>query len=279
MLELGRSRYADALAAFQAADRLAGRLAGPNHMMLPNRSLLVQTLVRLGETERAEKTLAELDDQERNSGEMRISLATLRLAQHNPRDATAALAPVLEGSAPRFLPGQSTVNLPEVEFWGGVFLLEAIARDALGDRPAAATALERALDVAEPDGVLVIFLLRPAPDLLERHARQGTAHAALVADILSLLAGRQVAPQPARPEPLLEALSQSEIRVLRYLPTNLTGPEIAGELYVSHNTVRTHMRHVYEKLGTHTRADTVAQARALGLLAPSPHQRSATPVG
>jgi len=279
MLEVARSRDADALAAFQAADRLAGRLAGPNHMVLPNRSLLVQTLVRLGGTERAEKTLAELDDQERNSGEMLISLATLRLAQHDPLDATAALAPILDGSAPRFLPGQSTVNLPEVEFWGHVFLLEAIARDALGDWPAAASALERALDVAEPDGALASFLLSPAPGLLERHARHGTSHAALIADILSLLAGRQLAPRPAGPQPPLEALSDSEIRVLRYLPTNLTGPEIARELYVSPNTVGTHIRHLYEKLGTHTRSDTVARARALGLLAPSPYRGQATRAG
>jgi hypothetical protein len=56
--------------------------------------------------------------------------------------------------------------------------------------------------------------------------------------------------------------------VLRHLPTNLSGPEIAGELYVSHNTVRTHITHLYGKLGTHTRAEAVARARALGLLAP-----------
>jgi LuxR family maltose regulon positive regulatory protein len=276
MLELARSRDADALAAFEAADRLAGRLAGPNHMVLPNRSLLVQTLVRLGETERAEKTLAELDDQERNSGEMRISLATLRLAQHNPADVTDAIAPILDGSAPRFLPGQSAVNLPDVEFWGHVFMLDAIAQDALGDSPAASNAVERALDVAERDGMLVIFLLTRAPGLLDRHARQGTAHAALLADILSLLTGRQLAPQRVEPQPPLEALSESEIRVLRYLPTNLTGPEIARELYVSRNTVGTHLRHLYEKLGTHTRTDTVARGRALGLLAPSPHRGQAT---
>jgi LuxR family maltose regulon positive regulatory protein len=65
------------------------------------------------------------------------------------------------------------------------------------------------------------------------------------------------------------------MRVLRYLPTNLPAAQIANELYVSTNTVRTHMRHVYEKLGTHTRADAVDRARALGLLAPSPHQRQA----
>ena len=52
--------------------------------------------------------------------------------------------------------------------------------------------------------------------------------------------------------------------MLRYL----TAPEIAGELSVSHNTVRTHMRHLYAKLGTHRRAETVALARDLGLLAP-----------
>ena len=78
------------------------------------------------------------------------------------------------------------------------------------------------------------------------------------------------------PEPLLEPLSGSEVRVLRYLPTNLSGPEIASELYVSYNTVRTHLRHLYAKLGTHRRADTVARAQALGLLAPSPPRGQAT---
>ena len=57
--------------------------------------------------------------------------------------------------------------------------------------------------------------------------------------------------------------------MLRYLPTNLTAPEIASELYVSRNTVKTHMRNLYAKLGTHRRAEAVARARALGLLAPS----------
>ena len=132
---------------------------------------------------------------------------------------------------------------------------------------------------AEPDGALTVFLLSPASDLLERHARQGTAHATLIGDILSLLAGRQLAGRPATLQPLLEPLSDSELRVLRYLPTNLTGSEIAGELYVSYNTVSTHLRHLYAKLGTHTRAEAVARARALGLLAPSPHRGQATRPG
>ena len=139
--------------------------------------------------------------------------------------------------------------------------------------------MERALDLAEPDGVLLWFLLHPAPGLLERHARRGTAHAALIADILSLLAGRKLAPPPTGPPPPLEALSDSEVRVLRYLPTNLSMRQIGSELYVSHNTVRTHISHVYAKLGTHTRAEAVARARALGLLAPSPLRGKATRPG
>ena len=140
------------------------------------------------------------------------------------------------------------------------------------------SALERALDVAEPDGVLTVFVLHPAPGLLERHARHGTAHAALVADILSMLAGRRSAP-PAGPPPPLEPLSGSEVRVLRYLPTNLPAAEIARELTVSRSTVRTHISHVYAKLGAHTRAEAVARARALGLLAPSPLRSQATHPG
>ena len=149
------------------------------------------------------------------------------------------------------------------------FLLEAIARDSLGDSAAAGQALERALDLAEPDGALTLYLLHPAPGLLERHARHGTAHAALIAEILSLLAGQAPAAPRAEPRPPGEPLSDSEIRVLRYLPTQLTRPEIANELFLSDNTVSTHMRHLYAKLGVHNRREAVDRARALGLLAPS----------
>src|SRR5262249_42304819 len=195
--------------------------------------------------------------------------AALRLAQDDPHAAIAALAPVLDGSAP----------VPWPTWLDQAFLLEAIARDALGDSRAAASAVERALDLAEPDGLLTMFLLHPAPGLLERHAPHGTAHAALIAATLRLPAGRRSAPPPPGPRPPLEPLSDSELRVLRYLPTNLTGPEIAGELYLSHNTVRTHITHLYAKLGTHTRTDAAPRAPALGLLAPSPPTGQATRPG
>jgi LuxR family transcriptional regulator, maltose regulon positive regulatory protein len=266
-LELGRGRDADALASFRAAERLAERLDAPNLLLARARAMLVYILVRLGDTERAEQILATFGDQERERGEIRTAAAALRLAQHNPQAATAVLAPVLDGSASA---------LP----WGWLphaFLLEAIARDALGDPIAAGSALERALDLAEPDGAMFLFLLNPAPGLLERHARQRTAHAALVAEILGLLTGHTSGLPPGGPSLPLEPPSDSEIRVLRYLPTNLSMREIANELHVSHNTVRTHMRHLYAKLGTHRRADTVARARSLGLLAPSPLKGPARP--
>ena len=261
MLELARGRDANALAAFRASARLAGLLVAAHPRAAPMRSHMVQTLVRLGETGRAELSLASLDDTER--GEMRNALAALRLAQGDAEAATAALAPVLDGSAPVTNLGWLTQA-----FW-----LEAIARDLLGDPAAAGRALERALDLAEPAGAAFAFLLHPAPELLRRHARGSTTHAALIAEILSLMAGDKPAAPPAEPDRLREPLSSSETRVLRFLPTNLSAPEIAGQLCVSVNTVRTHMRHVYEKLGAHSRTEAVGQARALGLLAPSARRR------
>ncbi len=264
LLELARGRDADALAALQAGEPLAGRLTAPHYLVPRTRAfLLVQALVRLGETERAGQELAGLSEQDREHAEVRIAAAVLLLAQGDPHAATAALAPVLDGSAP--FVGRTWLVY--------AFLLEAVARDALGDRGAAESALERALDRSEPDGTLLWFLVHLVPDLLERQARHRTAHASLIAEILSRLAGRKLMPTGAGPPPLPEPLSGSELRVLRYLPTNLTAPEIASELYVSPNTVKTHMRNLYAKLSTHRRAEAVARARDLGLLAPSGSRR------
>jgi LuxR family maltose regulon positive regulatory protein len=229
---------------------------------VPMRALLL-ALVRLGETKRAEQVLAGLGEHDLDRGEIRVAAAVLRLAQDDPQTATLALGPVLNGAAP----------VGWRSWLGKAFLLEAIARDTLGDPTAAGHALERALDLAEPDGALFWFLLHPAPGLLERHARQYTARAALMREILDMLSGRTPAPPPAAPRPPLEPLSKSEIRVLRYLPTNLTAPEIASELSVSTSTIKTHLHNLYAKLGAHSRARAIESARALGLLAPAASQR------
>jgi LuxR family maltose regulon positive regulatory protein len=288
-LEMARGRHADAIAAFRVARQLAETLVTAHTLAAPMRAHMLQALVLLGETGRVERSLAELDPREREGGEMRNAIALLRLAQHDPLGATATLAPVLDGS----------VRVHPVWVVAAA-LLEAIARDELGDPAAAERAIERALDLAKPDLVLFPFLTYPVPALLERHARDCAKHANLIAEILSLLPARHEGPAGPGPGPgpgpgsggprgvwgggqppqdrgglgwssprLIEPLSQSEIRVLRYMPTNLSTPEIARELSLSVHTVRTHIRHLFAKLGAHGRTEAVARARALGLLAPS----------
>src|SRR5262249_56392730 len=104
-----------------------------------------------------------------------------------------------------------------------------------------------------------------ARELLDVLPRHRTAHSALLADVVDLLRG---APGPSVDRERLSApeeLNPSELRVLRYLPTNLTRPEIARELYVSTNTVNTHIRNIYTKLGAHDRSSAVQHARELRL--------------
>ena len=263
MLEFVSGRHDAALKAFRAAERLASSLVTPHTLAPRLRSHLLQTLVRTGDTRRVEQALAGLDGPERDRGETRIAEASLRLAQDDPTAAAAALAPVIDGS----------VVMPNAHLWDvQAFLLQAIASDALGDASAARRALEQALDRAAPESLLFPFLYDPAPELLDRHRRHGTAHADLITEILNVLAGQKPGSPSAGPQRLREPLSHAEARVLRYLPTKLSAPEIADELYLSVNTVKTHMRHLYDKLGAHRRHEAVEQARALGLLAPSPRR-------
>jgi DNA-binding CsgD family transcriptional regulator len=95
----------------------------------------------------------------------------------------------------------------------------------------------------------------------------GAAEGALVAEIAGLLGEvtRSARPSAEPPWPG-EPLTKSETRVLHYLPTHLGAPEIAAELYLSANTVKTHLRHLYQKLGAHSRQEAVQRAQAIGLL-------------
>ena len=115
--------------------------------------------MRLGQTARAGQILDKLAGQVRCQPEIRIAAAALRIAQDDPSTALAELAQVLDNPVPDILgPWIITAHA-----------LEAVARDVLGDRGAAERALERALDLAEPDEVLVPFLLSSVQALLERH--------------------------------------------------------------------------------------------------------------
>jgi LuxR family maltose regulon positive regulatory protein len=190
-LEIARGRVEVAL----AAGRLPGGLFIAAHPLTAEvRAFLLHVLAGLGETARAHAVLTETAESERERPGIRTAVAALRLAQGNPRAATAALTSVLASSAP----GSQITGVP------------------VGRTPAA--------------------------------------------------------PAAGPPEHLPEPLSQAETRVLRLLQTSLSAPEIARELYVSVNTIRTHMRHLYDKLGAHRRLEALDRARALGILAPVPQR-------
>ena len=175
-LDLARGRHEPALAAFRAAGNLAEQAGPARAGRTQIRAFLLATLVRSGDMQGAEQAFAELDARDRETAQLRTALAVLRLAQDDPPAATAALGPVLRG-------GAAAVSLrPWVT---RAFLLEATARDRLGDWDAAERATEHALALAQPDGMLMPFLLHPAPGLLQRHARHCRSHAGLISQMPS----------------------------------------------------------------------------------------------
>jgi LuxR family maltose regulon positive regulatory protein len=221
---------------------------------------LLATQARLGMTGEARALLAALDDERASSGEIRNALAVICLTEGNPAAALAAVADVLDGTAPVL--GYVTVM--------EAHLLAGLAHRQLGDQRAASQAAERALALAESDRLILPFAMTGSAELLEALPRHQTAHAALLADILDVLHGSPPAAKEQSSSPSAEELSPSELRVLRYLPTNLSRPEIASQLSVSVNTVNTHIRNIYAKLQASNRSSAVQRARELRLLAAGP---------
>jgi LuxR family transcriptional regulator, maltose regulon positive regulatory protein len=101
--------------------------------------------------------------------------------------------------------------------------------------------------------------------LLVQRVRHGTAHRSFVGELLAAFDKRAPRVELTRAA-LLEPLSDRERAVLRYLPTMMSNVEIAGELFVTSNTVKTHLKSIYRKLGVARRRDAVERARALQLL-------------
>ncbi|MEJ2862031.1 LuxR C-terminal-related transcriptional regulator [Actinomycetospora flava] len=154
--------------------------------------------------------------------------------------------------------------LPRVRADAGVVAALAAERDGAPDR--AAALLEDALLTAAPDGRRRPFLAEPGlADPLRRRVDHGSGAAGFAMDLLERLTGRP-AEHAASRVPLAEPLTEREATMLRYLASTLSNPEIAAELYVSVNTVKTHQRAVYRKLGAAGRREAVRRARALGLL-------------
>ncbi len=252
----GCRRHREALAEFRAAEHLQAQLEGSHALMPQLTSWGLAARARLGQLSEARAALAALDAELAGSGEIANARAVICLAEGNPAAALAALQDVLNGIAPAI--GYVTV----VE----AHLLAGLAHRELGDQRAATAAAERALALAEADRLVLPFATTGSLELLEAMPRHETAHAALLTDILDVI--RESPPSPGH-EPALtgiEQLSPSELRVLRYLPTNLSRPEIASELSVSVNTVNTHIRNIYAKLQAQDRSTAVQRARKMRLL-------------
>ena len=148
-------------------------------------------------------------------------------------------------------------------------MLQALARRRRGDPAAALAPLERALTLAEPEGYVRVFVDEGAADGCPARGgrRRGIIARATSARLLSAFAATRPRPTGAAGAGgLVEPLSDRELDVLRLLATDLGGPEIARELVVSLNTVRTHTKNIYAKLGVNNRRAAVSRAEELDLL-------------
>jgi len=256
ILHACRGRHHEALEEFSAAEHLRSQLEGSHALASQVTGWMLATQARLGRPGEARAALAAVDDERAGSGEIRNARAVICLAEGDPAGALGALHHVLDGTAPVI----GYVTVVEAN------LLAGLAHRELGDERAANQAAERALALAESDRLVLPFAMTGSWKLLEALPRRQTAHAALLTDILDILRGSSAAAGD-QPPPLLDAqeLSPGELRVLRYLPTNLSRPEIAGELSVSLNTVSTHVRSIYAKLQVRDRSSAVQRARELRL--------------
>jgi LuxR family transcriptional regulator, maltose regulon positive regulatory protein len=260
MLYAGRGELWSALAAFEAAAHAQSRLTGVHALAPRITGWLAATQARLARPDDARATLAGFSTKPERMGAIYNARAVLCLVEDDPAgalDALAELWPVTPNVGPAF-------TLVEAHVLAGMAHLQ------LGHQSAAAGAAEAALAAAEPDRLIFPFTLTSTAELLDALPRHQTAHGALLADVVDLLHGRPAANTDREPLSQPSDLSPSELRVLRYLPTNLTRPEIARELYVSVNTVNTHIRNIYSKLGTRDRSAAVRRARELRLLSGRP---------
>ncbi len=195
-----------------------------------------------------------------------VTLARVLLARHAAHRTDASLDGV-----DRFL--LRLLRAAEEGERGGsvveVLVVQALAHHARGDTTAALAPLERALGLAEPEGYVRVFVDEGSPmeSLLAAVAKRRRSWVY----VRRLLGASGAGTAPAGPVArgtgaVIEPLSGRELDVLRLLGSDLDGPAIARELVVSLNTVRTHTRNIYTKLGVTSRRAAVRRAGELGLL-------------
>ncbi len=191
-----------------------------------------------------------------------ITLAKVLLAQYQLKSVEGSLLAAM-GLLDRLLQaaqeGQRVGNVIEI------LILLACAYQMQDNAPTALATLERSLKLAEPEGYARVFAAQGAPiaRLLETARKQG-----IVPNYVDQLLKTFSKPvdKPAISQALIEPLSERELDVLRLLGTDLDGPEIASQLIISLNTLRTHTKNIYTKLGVNNRRSAIRRAEELGLL-------------
>lgn len=193
-----------------------------------------------------------------------ITLARLLIAQqHTHHDALQHALYLLKRLEQAAAAGTRIGNLIEI------LCLQALAHAASGDTSTALIPLQRALTLAEPEGYIRVFTDEGQPmAALLRIALEEDITPDYVAHLQRELGTASPHPSAAFPTPhqLEDPLSDREMDVLKLLNTDLSGPEIARELVVSVNTVRTHTKNIYSKLYVNSRRAAVRRAKELGLL-------------
>jgi LuxR family transcriptional regulator, maltose regulon positive regulatory protein len=189
-----------------------------------------------------------------------LTLARLLIAEGDAREALDLLDRLLDGALAAGRDG----SLIETG------LVRALAHHANSDGDSARADLALALTNGVPAGYCRLFLDEGQPmlELLGQVARTAAPDVRAHAEHLLAAARRPLAPPPAPVGDVAaaEELSEREREVLRLLATELSGPEIAGQLYISVNTLRTHTKHIFQKLDVNTRRAAVRRAMDLGVL-------------
>lgn len=214
--------------------------------------------IRTGDTARARITLlAAADGLDADRADGRLMLGRLLLSEGDFAGCADAVTPVIDGTAT-----EVTMRLKVA-----ALVVAAVASRRAGHTATGAELLQQALALAEPDDACRVFLdegqpARSAITVLVPPTSRGARFASRVLERFDtqLPHGGQAPEQPA------VLLTNSELAVLRFLPSHLTNQEIAEALFLSINTVKTHLRAAYRKLGVASRRAAIARARRLGLI-------------
>jgi LuxR family transcriptional regulator, maltose regulon positive regulatory protein len=229
----------------------AGAVDSPRlHRVLA--ALEARLLAAAGEHERAVECIDEAIAEHPASPGLRGVRARVLLASGNARGALDALDEPCDSAYPIVAIERDVVR--------------AIALRATGDEERALAAIGNALASAEPEGVRRPFLSagHGVREILAEHLRRNVSHRWFTAELLRGLDGAD--DTRVLPAELLDPLSTREGEVLRFLPTMMSNADIASELFVSVNTVKTHVKSIYRKLDVTRRQDAVRRARQLHLI-------------